>query len=103
MEIDIYIPNYSIGFEYQGEYHFGIPHFLRNEKLIDLVKIKDEEKIKLCKKHGITLITIPFWWNKNKNDLISTINHYKPGILKINNNNNNNKNNIINKRKKRRR
>ena len=38
MEIDIYIPKYSIGFEYQGEHHFGIPHFLRNEKLIELKK-----------------------------------------------------------------
>ena len=93
MEIDIYIPKYSIAFEYQGEHHFGIPNFLKDEKLIEITKIKDEKKIELCKKLGITLITIPFWWNKNKNDLISTINHYKPGILKINNNENDNNDN----------
>ena len=49
MEIDIYLPNYSIGFEYQGEHHFGIPHFLRNEKIIELRKIKDKEKINYVK------------------------------------------------------
>ena len=38
MEIDIYIPKYLIGFEYQGEHHFGIPYFLRNEKHIELTK-----------------------------------------------------------------
>ena len=88
MEIDIYLPKYSLAFEYQGEHHFAIPSFLRNEKIMEDIKKKDEEKIESCRKEQITLIIIPFWWKKNKNDLIATIHHFNPKIILPNKKNN---------------
>ena len=37
----------------------------------NLQKKKDEEKRTLCKEKGITLIEVPFWWDKQKSSLVA--------------------------------
>jgi hypothetical protein len=40
----------------------------------------DNIKLKFAKQMGITLISIPFWWNKSPQDLASTILLHRPDI-----------------------
>jgi hypothetical protein len=44
-------------------------------------KIRDNNKIQLCEKLGITLIHIPYWWNRNILSLKATIHKKRPDIL----------------------
>lgn len=51
MVFDIFIPSLSLGFEYQGEQHYGIDILLveGGEKL----KLRDQEKLEKCKSRRI--------------------------------------------------
>jgi hypothetical protein len=37
-------------------------------------------KAKFCKHSGITLITVPFWWDRRVESLAATIQKYRPDI-----------------------
>jgi hypothetical protein len=37
------------------------------------MQIRDTEKLMACKKAGITLIAIPYWWDYRKESLAATI------------------------------
>ena len=59
--IDIYIPKYKIGIEYQGEQHFKPVDFLGKgktyaEKQFEYSQIRDKRKKDLCLKNGIALL-----------------------------------------------
>jgi len=72
VEIDIFIPELKLGFEYQGEHHFE-----ENSRAgfgsIEEQKFRDEKKIKICSEFGISIIIIPYWWNNNIESLKATI------------------------------
>jgi len=70
MELDIWIPELKLAFEYQGEQHFeafhrGITQVTKGQSLESQQK-RDQEKRKACEKLGIRLIEIPFTWNATK-------------------------------------
>eukprot|EP01127_Copromyxa_protea_P003412 TRINITY_DN13224_c0_g1_i1.p1 TRINITY_DN13224_c0_g1~~TRINITY_DN13224_c0_g1_i1.p1 ORF type:complete len:376 (-),score=85.71 TRINITY_DN13224_c0_g1_i1:90-1217(-) len=78
MELDIWVPHLSLAFEYQGEQHyhnlasiFGTQH--------SLVSYKDRDTLKheACKREGITLIPVPYWWDGGENSLLDIIEQYK--------------------------
>lgn len=74
LELDIYIPSLNLAFEYhvsplccrranysQEQHHYGygtgfIP--------LDRAPARDRLKLELCKAAGITLIAVPFWWDR---------------------------------------
>ena len=59
MELDIFIPNLNIGFEYQGEQHFDeIPSSFTN---MEIYHSRDLEKENLCRSKNIRLFSIPYW------------------------------------------
>lgn len=61
--IDIFIPKYNIGIEYQGEQHFRpVEYFGGVDKFNKTVR-RDKEKYDLCKLNGIKL----FYFSKEKN------------------------------------
>ena len=68
--MDIFIPSKQLAFEYQGEQHYYDIYALGN---LWSQKSKDEEKRIACKDKGITLIEIPYWWDKEKSSLMATI------------------------------
>lgn len=81
IEVDVYIPSLSLAFEFQGEQHFatgneekGFFHDLGYRQL------KDEEKRSACKKLGLTLIEVPYWWDKTVEALTTLISSVRPDI-----------------------
>lgn len=54
-EIDIYIPNYKIGIEYQGCQHFHPVCVFGGKKQFKKQEENDLKKIKICKNNGIKL------------------------------------------------
>ncbi len=60
---DILVPSLSIGLEYQGEHHFLSVSY--TSVPVEIYKLRDQEKLKVLQKLGITLITVPYWWDKN--------------------------------------
>jgi hypothetical protein len=78
-QLDVYIFNLALAFEYQGEQHYGISPYRRmnTERLQD----RDEEKKLLCKANGITLIEVPFWWDGSREQLEATIAQKRPELV----------------------
>jgi hypothetical protein len=79
MELDIFLPKEQLAFEYQGEYHFrdlyhmGTPWHQQRQT--------DEEKRKACRENEITLIEVPYWWNKETSSLAATINKERKDLI----------------------
>ena len=73
MELDIFIPNFNLAIEYQGEHHFFVIH---GEKELRSCQIRDEEKRKACKKYGVKLIEINYNDPINEEYIYSLIKDY---------------------------
>jgi hypothetical protein len=68
LEFDIYIPEFNICIEYDGEFHKKIIYY---EKEYTDQKIRDEIKNKYCKEHKIKLIRINYTEFKNINKILN--------------------------------
>jgi hypothetical protein len=73
----IYIPSLALAFEYQGEVHYKDISMYGE---LGIYNRRDSYKRGISKEHGITLIEIPFWWQKTEASLISTIRAVRPDI-----------------------
>jgi hypothetical protein len=78
MELDVYLSDKQLAFEYQGEQHYYDIYTLGNRWVQMQI---DEEKRQACKEKGITLIEIPYWWDFSKSSLITTIYHQRPDLI----------------------
>ena len=70
MELDIYMPEFDLAFEYQGQQHYTDISFFGTQR-----NYNDRDVIKrdICASHGITLIEVPYWWNGQVASLAATI------------------------------
>jgi hypothetical protein len=63
LELDGYNCRHQVAFEYQGEHHyipvFGHDGLARHQR-------NDTRKRRLCRKHGVALIAIPYWEKDNR-------------------------------------
>jgi hypothetical protein len=75
MEVDIYIPSLSLALEYQGIQHYE-GHYLWSP--LDSQRERDELKRSACREKNIILVEIPYWWDKSKSSLASTLYKYCP-------------------------
>jgi hypothetical protein len=78
-QLDAYFPNLMIAFEYQGEQHYGHTAFQRDN--LKTVQRRDEEKAQKCRKYGITLVAVPYWWNGSKDQLAASIQQVRPDLI----------------------
>jgi hypothetical protein len=78
VELDIYVPRLQLAFEYQGEYHYKDVLFVGETK--DRGD-KDVTKASLCAKAGITLISVPFWWDGSVESLRQMVSANRPDLL----------------------
>ena len=84
--IDIFLPDYNVGVEYQGAQHFGAEVRFRGEEGYKILSERDVRKYNKCLEHGVKLFYISFEKNvpenyidvvyRNTNDLIAAIRTY---------------------------
>ena len=80
VQFDIFLIERKIAFEYHGKHHYeDIPSGFAP---VEMYKTRDEEKIRLCKQFGITLIIIPYWWDNQIESLQKTIEEKIPNFVK---------------------
>jgi hypothetical protein len=65
----------------QGMQHYVTHKYLQNQAPIEERKRMDQIKEKLCKEAGISLIKIPFWWDRKQSSLAATIHSQRPDLF----------------------
>jgi hypothetical protein len=78
MELDIYLPKEQLAFEYQGHHHYHDIYVMGN---LWQQKERDKEKREACLQKGITMIEVPYWWDKQPSSLIATIHKHRVDLL----------------------
>jgi hypothetical protein len=73
----IFLPHLSLALEYQGEHHYFSSNYFGG---LAIHQRRDQAKRKFASQFGITLISIPFWWDCSSDSLASTIEYYRPDI-----------------------
>jgi len=58
MEIDVYIPNLKLGFEYQGIQHFKPISFFGGEETYIAQAQRDKRKKEICGRESVNLIYV---------------------------------------------
>jgi hypothetical protein len=74
----IFLPHLSLALEYQGEQHY-FPKDNYIQSLETRQRI-DQAKRKFASQFGVTLISIPFWWDTSSKSLAATIECFRPDI-----------------------
>jgi len=78
MQLDVYIPEFKLAFEYQGSQHYT-SHFMFGDPTQQ--QKRDLEKKEAINSQGITIIYIPYWWDMEKESLQATIHKYRPDVI----------------------
>src|SRR5690606_18922411 len=71
MELDLYVPSVRLAIEFQGQQHYELSYRGYEPQHQHL---RDEEKWTACRNSGITLVTVPYWWDFSESSFLSTIN-----------------------------
>jgi hypothetical protein len=79
MEFDLFLPEYSLAFEYQGEHHYYEVYKFGPHKLFSQ---RDERKRNASRNAGITLVEIPYWWDFKMESLRATVYQYCPELIR---------------------
>ncbi len=75
--VQIFIPELSLAFEYNGEHHYTAVSVYGDWRV---TQQRDQYKELSCKLNGITLIIVPFWWSKTKESIAGTVHSIRPDI-----------------------
>jgi len=76
-EFDLYLPELSLAFEYQGEIHY-VPVSIYDGLLAKAER--DRRKVKYAQDIGATLICIPYWWDRTPASLVKQIKEARPDL-----------------------
>eukprot|EP00026_Physarum_polycephalum_P003234 Phypoly_transcript_03244.p1 GENE.Phypoly_transcript_03244~~Phypoly_transcript_03244.p1 ORF type:complete len:742 (+),score=88.29 Phypoly_transcript_03244:221-2446(+) len=79
LELDIWIPEYSLCFEYQDPYHY-VTTWFNHVPRTDVIR-KDRAKKEIARRHGLTLVVVPCWWDETESSLVATIDFHAPNLL----------------------
>lgn len=78
LELDIFIPKYRIGIEYQGQQHFHPIKVWGGEDALKKVKSRDKKKVKLCKNNDVDLIKVNYFDSLTKEFIKDILYSYLP-------------------------
>ena len=65
LRLDFYLPDFKIGIEYDGTFHYHSYEWSGGDEALRLNKLRDSIKNKFCEDNNIKLIRIPYWEYKN--------------------------------------
>jgi len=77
LELDVFVRNYALGFEYQGMQHYET---VKCWSASNLYEWRDDEKYRACKELGITLLYIPYFLKEGEKSFLSIIEQYRPDV-----------------------
>eukprot|EP01120_Amphizonella_sp_Union-15-10_P007431 TRINITY_DN2506_c0_g1_i1.p1 TRINITY_DN2506_c0_g1~~TRINITY_DN2506_c0_g1_i1.p1 ORF type:complete len:120 (-),score=17.04 TRINITY_DN2506_c0_g1_i1:181-540(-) len=77
LELDIFVPSLSMALEYQGAQHFHSKPFFGSRLNYER---KDREKRDLCKRFGISLIEVRYFWGDSDN-LLDFLGERRPDVF----------------------
>jgi hypothetical protein len=77
MEFDVFIPFLSVALEYQGAPHFD--SLTENPPFVNY-SAKDKVKRAVCSSAGVSLIEIPYWWDRTLDSLLTSILKVRPDV-----------------------
>lgn len=60
LELDIFLPDLRLAFEYQGQQHYKAVELWGGEEGLESLRARDRAKARLCRKLGVTLVTVSF-------------------------------------------
>ena len=60
LELDIFVPQENIAFEYQGQQHYYAVDVWGGEKALEKLRLRDKKKVNLCKRNKVRLIRIKY-------------------------------------------
>jgi len=60
LELDIFIPEMKLGFEYQGQQHYKAVKAWGGHKALEELQARDAKKRRLCRQHGVRLVEIDY-------------------------------------------
>eukprot|EP01114_Cavostelium_apophysatum_P017418 TRINITY_DN5168_c0_g2_i1.p1 TRINITY_DN5168_c0_g2~~TRINITY_DN5168_c0_g2_i1.p1 ORF type:complete len:407 (-),score=50.27 TRINITY_DN5168_c0_g2_i1:303-1523(-) len=81
IESDVFIPSVKLALEYQGRQHYEKTIF--NELGAQKQAERDAEKQRLLHSNGITLVQVPYWWDRKQRSLVATICRKRPDLKQI--------------------
>jgi len=77
MRFDIFLPHLNLAIEYQGQQHYEDQNVFGDS---ELRRRQDEKKAELCKKKGVSLVQVPYWWDKRTESLVVTLLEKRPDL-----------------------
>jgi hypothetical protein len=78
LDVDVFLPSCALAFEYDGLFHFNdVDAVGRSAQKAT----RDSERRLMCSRHGITLISIPYWWDGKLDSLANTIHQVRPDLV----------------------
>lgn len=69
MELDVFLPQLALAFEYQGEGHYKPVSVWGGEEGLKIRQAQDAEKRIACTAKKITLIEVPYTWDRSEAEL----------------------------------
>eukprot|EP00026_Physarum_polycephalum_P000399 Phypoly_transcript_00400.p1 GENE.Phypoly_transcript_00400~~Phypoly_transcript_00400.p1 ORF type:complete len:1105 (+),score=129.94 Phypoly_transcript_00400:31-3345(+) len=79
LEIDIWVPNLNICFEFQDEYHYSTTWY--SHVSLESVQQKDGLKQSSVSQKGFSLVRVPFWWDGSVDRLAASIQFVRPDLI----------------------
>eukprot|EP00026_Physarum_polycephalum_P003134 Phypoly_transcript_03143.p1 GENE.Phypoly_transcript_03143~~Phypoly_transcript_03143.p1 ORF type:complete len:818 (+),score=151.04 Phypoly_transcript_03143:58-2511(+) len=80
LEIDVFLPEISLGFEYQDPHHYFNSVYFGDVPLQER-QHRDSLKQSSSESKGITIINVPFWWDWSIESLVATIKKKRKDLL----------------------
>eukprot|EP00026_Physarum_polycephalum_P001003 Phypoly_transcript_01004.p1 GENE.Phypoly_transcript_01004~~Phypoly_transcript_01004.p1 ORF type:complete len:1224 (-),score=188.92 Phypoly_transcript_01004:75-3746(-) len=79
LEIDVWVPDLRICFEFQDVYHYTSTW--DNQRTMEDIMRNDQMKREEISRRGHTLIAVPCWWDSSEESLAATVRFHRPDIV----------------------
>jgi len=78
MIFDIFVSSFNLVFEYQGFQHYH-HHIMFGDAKYG--KERGEERLLACKTLEITIIAVPYWWQRDKESVAIILHNFRPDLV----------------------